>query len=134
MGRYSNAIPLTGVDPNFLAEQIGMFMTSEGFSIANYQGKQVWKKGMGILTGPQYLMITFTPQAIVVEAFIKFALLPGVYFGEMGIDGFMGALPKANLAKRVRAVENYLYQLINRTAEAQQSGAVQPQPQPPAGA
>lgn len=35
------------------------------------------------------------------EAWIKFAILPGVYVGEMGTKGFVGALPKQLLKERV---------------------------------
>ena len=37
----------------------------------------------------------------VLEAWIKFAILPGVYVGEMGTKGFVGALPKQLLKERV---------------------------------
>ena len=122
MSRYSNNIPFTNIDNAFVAAEIAKFMTNEGFKSINYKGQQVWKKGAGIITAPQYLSITFTPNSILVEAFIKYALLPGVYIGEMGINGFFGAMPKQLLAGRVRSVENYLYSILQ-----QQQAQVPPQ-------
>jgi len=122
MARYSNNIPFTNIDNAFVAAEIAKFMTNEGFKSINYKGQQVWKKGSGIITAPQYLSITFTPNSILVEAFIKQALLPGVYVGEMGITGFYGAMPKQLLAGRVRSVENYLYSILQ-----QQQAQVPPQ-------
>jgi len=113
MARYVKRFPISGIDTTGIANQIGTYMTSEGFNIVNYNGQQVWKKGSGLLTMPQYMAITFTPQEVVVEAFIRYAILPGVYVGEMGIEGAMLAIPKGLLSKRVDAVQKYLYQLIS---------------------
>ena len=113
MARYVKQLQVP-YESTLLAPQIEQFMTSEGFYLADYKGETVWKKGVGVLTAPQYLSVTYGPNTVTVQAFIKYALLPGVYIGEMGIDGFFGAIPKQNLKKRVVAVE----QLISSFAPA----------------
>jgi len=42
------------------------------------------------------------------EAWIKFALLPGIYLGEIGIKGVMGAIPKRKLRHRVEEIEKII--------------------------
>lgn len=60
------------------------------------------KKGVGLLTAPQFLKLSVNNDgSYVLEAWIKFAILPGVYVGEMGTKGFVGALPKQLLKERV---------------------------------
>ena len=118
MGRYANRIPVSNVDINFVANEVGKYMTSEGFSPYNYKGVNLWKKGVGILTAPQYLQITYFENSIQIDAFIKYPLLPGVYVGEMGINGFFAAVPKSLLATRVRAVEGYLYSILQNQMAA----------------
>jgi len=110
MARYVNEIK-SPVDPNLLTDPISQYMQSEGFSLYNYKGTTLWKKGVGMLTAPQYLAISYTPDAVRIEAFIKYALFPGVYIGEMGIKGFFGALPKSLLADRVYKIEAYIASL-----------------------
>ena len=110
MSRYVNQIKCP-IAPAGLAQPIADYLTKEGFGLVNYKGSQVWKKGMGILTGPQYICVSYGADFIQIEAFIKNALLPGVYFGEIGIDGFYGAIPKSLLKQRVTTIEQYIYSL-----------------------
>ena len=110
MARYVNRIQ-TPMDPAPLIQPIGDYLIREGFSQINYNGGVVWKKGVGLMTAPQYISLAFGPNYIQVEAFIKYALVPGVYVGEMGTDGFFGALPKQLLKGRVATIEQYIYSL-----------------------
>ena len=116
MGRYVNCIKVP-VDPNTLTERITNYMTMEGFKLINYNGQMIWKKGSGWTTGPQYLGILYGSDYVQIDAFIKYALFPGVYIGEMGIDGFFGALPKGLLTKRVRALEAFIFSLWQQPAQ-----------------
>ena len=103
MARYVNTIP-TGKSPESLNKDITRYLSEEGFQqidpVAN-----VWKKGMGLLLGPQFIRFEIRSGILVLEAWIKFALLPGVYLGEMGIDGFFGFIPKRQLKARVVEIE-----------------------------
>ncbi len=110
MARYQN-IMQTPSPAEFYASSINQYMTNEGFQLVDYKGQKVWKKGVGMLTAPQYFSIQYKDNTIYLEAFIRFALLPGVYVGEMGINGFFGAVPKQLLKQRVNTVENYIVSL-----------------------
>lgn len=132
MARYQNRIILQNVDMNFVSSEIAKYLTNEGFSIVTHKGQQVWKKGMGILTAPQYIALFFSQNEVVIEAFLRYAILPGVYVGEMGIDGVFGAIPKTALKGRVTAVEQYLYSIIQNQLAMMQQQAAAPV-QPPAG-
>lgn len=77
------------------------FLTREGFSYTNYNNELVWKKGVGALTAPQFIKIYSQNGLVHLEAWIKFAILPGVYCGEMGLDGFFGIAIKKMLKSRV---------------------------------
>jgi hypothetical protein len=84
------------------------FMRAEGFAPVIFNQEPVWKRGMGILTGPQFLRTEVTDGKVHLEAWIKFALLPGVYVGEMGITGFFGYALKAVLRKRVTNLQKLI--------------------------
>ena len=68
------------------------FFLKEGFEVANVKGEIVWKKGVGMMTAPQFVKLVYGGGKVHIEAWLKYAILPGVYAGEMGLDGFMGAL------------------------------------------
>jgi hypothetical protein len=110
MTRYINRIN-TPVPPLSLSQALGDYLNAEGFTQVQYKGNLVWKKGSGVLTAPQYVILTYGEQEIILEAFIKFAALPGVYVGELGTTGFVGAIPKGMLKTRIEAIERYIYSL-----------------------
>ena len=118
MSRYQNALQTPGAAESYLPA-INQYMVNEGFEPITYKGQQVWKKGLGIATAPQYISIYYRENTIYLEAFIRFALFPGLYVGEMGINGFIGALPKSLLKGRVEAIENYIKALWQQPAGGQ---------------
>ena len=126
MARYARRFPIQNTDLNFVSNEIGKYMTSEGFRLVPYKGQTVWSKGYGVLTGPQYLALSYYPNEIILEAFIKFALLPGVFVGEYGIKGFFGAIPKQLLKTRVDAVEGYIMYILQHQYNAAIAAAPQP--------
>ena len=63
------------------------FFAKEGFRQVSYKGETVWKKGVGFLTAPSYIILRSSQGNIHLEAWIK-------SFGEHGLDGFYGAVPK----------------------------------------
>jgi hypothetical protein len=107
MARYSNVI-VSAMDQAGAERAIAGFMEREGFDQLNYEGELVWKKGMGILTAPQFIKTTVQGNQIGLEAWLKYPLLPGVYVGEMGITGVFGALPKKWLRDTVCKLETFL--------------------------
>lgn len=96
------------------------FLVSEGFTKVQHNGEIVFKKGMGVLTAPQFIKMEIHGEQIQLQAWIKYALLPGVYIGEMGVTGFFAWLPKKKLKDRVDAIEAFIHQ-DNAANPAQQA-------------
>ncbi len=100
MSRYKQYF-YTQYNPQQVNDFINQYMSKEGFYVYNNNGETCWKKGVGMMTAPQFLKIYQENGAYVLEAWIKYPLFPGVYVGEMGITGFFAALPKSMLKTRV---------------------------------
>lgn len=88
------------------------FFAKEGFQLTEYKGERVWKKGNGWFTGPQFMKVEYGNGQVHLEAWLKFAILPGVYCGEFGIDGALFFAVKAHLRTRVDALIRLLMQPI----------------------
>jgi len=91
-----------------IGQILDTYFANEGFKPIEYKGEHVYKKGIGLLTAPQYLLVEYGDNAVKIQAWIKNALLPGVYVGEMGLKGFVGAVPKAALRSKV----DYLVKIL----------------------
>ena len=103
MSRYIQ--PFTSVyNPQQVMNCFNSYVQQEGFEFVNKNDESYWKKGVGLLMAPQYLKLTPANGGYVLEAWLKFAILPGVYVGEMGINGVFGAVPKALLKDRVETL------------------------------
>ena len=107
MSRYVNDIK-TRKSKGEVNRFIGEYLRNEGFKMVDYEGEQIWKKGTGLALGPQFMKVISSPGKVHIEAWIKFAILPGVFLGEMDTEGVFGAAPKRKLKKRVMAVERSL--------------------------
>ena len=77
------------------------YWQKEGFAPHVENNEQCMKKGSGVVAAPQFVKITFLNGVYTIEAWIKFAVVPGVYAGEMDLNGFMGAVPKKKLLQRI---------------------------------
>ena len=95
------------------------YLTREGFLYTNYNGEDVWKKGKGLMTAPQFIKVQYQNGQVHLEAWLKYAILPGVYCGEMGLTGFMGFAVKETLTARVNTLIQALYQSGAAQAPAQ---------------
>lgn len=86
---------------------VAEYLSSEGFEPTEWDtyGGEVWKKGHGVMLAPQYIHVTVVPGRVHLEAWCRYALLPGVYVGEMGLTGMFGAAAKNALKKRVMQIE-----------------------------
>lgn len=111
MSRYCNTFA-TNLDPQEVAAIVQQYMQSEGFTLTPYNNgqEQVWKKGDGWMTYPQYIKVALPEGGITVEAFLKIPLLPGVFVGELQPKGFVAAPVKAMLRSRVSQLEQLLQQ------------------------
>lgn len=56
------------------------------------------------MAAPTFIKISFFTGIVRVEAWLKFALLPGVYVGEEGLEGALGFAVKGPLKQRVACV------------------------------
>lgn len=103
MSRYVNDIQ-TSRSSDEVLRVTNDYLASEGFEKVDYEGEKVWKKGHGLALGPQFIKVVPDQGKVHIEAWIKMALLPGVYISEMGTGGFVGGVPKRRLKKRVATI------------------------------
>lgn len=90
---------------------INQFFLSNGFVYKNYHGEDVYQKGNGLMVGPKFVKIIPMGDIIRVEAWVKFAILPGVYSGEMDLKGTVGVATKKPLKTIMTDFENQLLQM-----------------------
>lgn len=86
------------------------YFAKEGFTYIQYKGENVWKKGTGFFAAPQFIKVSYQNGWVHLEAWLKYAILPGVYCGEMGLTGAMGFAIKDVLRNRVNALMALLSQ------------------------
>ena len=98
--RYVVDVP-TSWAPEQVIDIINQFALTEGFSPIHYKGEDVLKKGSGWATAPQFIKVVVQPGTVHIEAWLKNALLPGIYYGEMGVTGAFGFAIKQMLKDRV---------------------------------
>ena len=103
MSRYTMSF-VTPCPPQQVNDCFSSYLISEGFEIKTENGENYWKKGVGLLVAPQCIKLNYQNNVYIIEAWIKFALLPGVYVGEMGLDGFFGCIPKSMLKSKVEHI------------------------------
>ncbi len=107
MSRYVNDIA-TSKSADEVERTVSEFFAHEGFEKTAYGHEEAWKKGHGLMTGPQYVKAAPVNGHVHVEAWMKTALLPGVYVGETGTRGLWGAAVKRKLRQRVEELEQLL--------------------------
>ena len=107
MSRYVNDIT-TSKGADEVQRTVSEFLTLEGFQRAGYGPEEVWRKGSGVMMGPQFIKVAPVNGHIHLEAWVKYAILPWVTVGEMGTEGLMNAAPKRKLKARVEKLEQLL--------------------------
>ena len=78
MSRYENDVRVSGSVDEAM-EVATAYLSGEGFKLK--EGTSVWKKGMGLMLGPQFVQVDRRDDGLHLEAWIKFAILPGWYVG-----------------------------------------------------
>jgi len=121
VARYTTNIVLNKPD-DFVNFIIKDFMNKEGFKYKVYNGENVWQYGNGWLASPQFIKTTYVNGTITIEAWLKFAWLPGVYSGEMDLTGFTGALIKNALKEKINSLINLLQQSLPNEAGLNHQG------------
>lgn len=99
------------------------FFAKEGFELSRYKQETVWRKGMGLLTCPQFMKVEYRGGVVHLEAWMSQFALPGIYLGEMGVTGAWGWAVKQTLKSRVDA----LIRLLSQQAPTPQAAATVPE-------
>lgn len=105
--RYVKDFEIVG-DKQAVFNEVSKYLVSEGYEYREFEGEKVFKKGKGLMTGPTFIRLSCSGDLVRLEAWMKMAILPGVYVGETDLDGFMGAAAKGPLITRVKKIEGYL--------------------------
>lgn len=105
MARYIRDFQIN-TDPQMIFSTINQYLQSEGYEYLNYDGENVFKKGKGVATGPTFFKFSFSGNMLRMETWMKFSVLPGVYYGEIGVDGIWGAAAKGPWKNRIADLEN----------------------------
>lgn len=98
----------TTADFQTVSFSINQYLQNEGYEYLQYEGEYVYKKGNGILTNPSFFKFSYIGNSVRMETWMKYALFPGVYVGELGVDGFVGSAVKGPWKKRIAYLENVL--------------------------
>ncbi|MBE6783286.1 MAG: hypothetical protein E7536_04680 [Ruminococcaceae bacterium] len=107
------------VDPQVIFNSIYNYLIGEGCKYVDYQGEKVFKKGKGFFSGPTFIKVSATGNMFQIEGWMKYALLPGVYVGEINLEGFAGSAVRGPVLNRMNTVEQII---INANLQAQQQG------------
>lgn len=103
MARYTNTVK-TELDVQQINQTVFNMLTQRGFKQKVRNNEQVWQKG-GALVAPQFIKVTPHEGEAVVEGWLKFSILPGIYYGEMDLTGTMGFAIKSALRKTIANLE-----------------------------
>lgn len=125
MARYIKEFQVA-TTPDTIFNTVYQYLLSEGYEYIRYENENVFQKGKGIWTGPTFIKLSFSKSAVRLEAWMKYALLPGVYVGEMGLTGFVGAAVKGPLKRRVSQIEAMIMQCANYDFSTQPQVPQQP--------
>ncbi len=109
MARYSKDFQIS-VAFDDIFRTVHQYLLSEGYEYIVDDGENVFQKGNGFLCHPSFFKLSPFNGGVRLEAWVKFALLPGVYVGEYGKDSAVGALTKGPMKDRLAEIENMLVQ------------------------
>ncbi|MBE6813371.1 MAG: zinc ribbon domain-containing protein [Ruminococcaceae bacterium] len=107
MARYIKAFQVYA-SPQDVFSAISQYLQNEGYEYLEMDGENVFKKGNGFLTNPTLFKFTLTGNRLRMETWSKYALLPGVFVGELDLNGFVGSAVKGPWKKRVAYLEQQL--------------------------
>lgn len=109
MGRTIKEFQLN-TNPQQIISVIHDFLSSEGYKYLERKGENVYQKGDGLMMGPSFFKVTVSNNVLRLEAWMKTALLPGVYIGEIDLESFVGIAVKGPLKTRYQQIEGMLFQ------------------------
>ena len=86
------------------------FLQKYGFTLVKINGEMVYQKGKGLFEMPQYFSYRYANGIFHIEAWVKFAWLPGVYGKEKDLSGVVGSIPKKAYKESIDELIRVLYQ------------------------
>ena len=107
MARFTQDYTMKGT-PDSCFGAISQFMSSKGFEYTEYEGESVFKKGNGWIAAPTFVKVSFFGERARVEAWMKYALLPGVFVGELGMTGFVGCAAKGTMKNAATTIDRIM--------------------------
>lgn len=119
MARYIKDFQVNA-DPQTIHATINQYLQREGYEYIQYDGENVFKKGSGIASNPTFFKVSYSGNMVRMETWMKYALLPGVYVGELGLTGFVGVAVKGAWKRRVKQVEAILANYVIQTSYQEQ--------------
>lgn len=118
MSRSIMEIPISQ-PKEFVDLIVNDFFYKEGFKAKFNKGENVWQKGSGWITAPQFIKVGYREGFVLIEAWIKLAILPGVYGRDMDLNGVYGFAIKQSLKNKLNDLAMLLSQQVAAPAQTQ---------------
>lgn len=111
--------------------EIKDYLEYEGFEYVNYKGEFVFQKGEGWFVAPTFVKISINGDVLQLETWLKYAIFPSVFVGEIGLEGFLGWAAKGTMKRVIANVPSIVakYAMVQPYPQAQASYVPQPNPQ-----
>lgn len=109
MPRTSIRVPFSA-NIETVDQTIRQILIDEGFNQKNINGEVCWKKGTGLATAMQYAKVEYTQNEVVLSGWIQ-AGVGSLAGPEMDLNGFVGAIPKKQLLKRLNKIQQAVVSL-----------------------
>lgn len=110
MGRTIRDYVFASPPPQALADTIHNYLMGQGYSFKQRGQEGIYQKGAGLMMGPTFLKFTIMGNGARIEGWQEYAILPGVYAGEIDIDSFIGIATKGPLKDRFMYMESLIMQ------------------------
>ncbi len=105
MARYIKNFVLNG-NLQQIQNEITAYLQNDGYKYIEYDGENVFKKGMGIFSAPTFFKFIYNGNCVRMETWMKYTIVPGVFVGELSVDGFVGAAVKGRWKTRIAYIES----------------------------
>lgn len=130
MARYIAQFRFDGRYTDMAFNEIKSFLEFEGFEYTEYKGEYVFQRGQGWLVSPTFVKIGFNGNLMQFETWLKYAILPGVFLGEFGLEGFVGSAVKGKMKKVVATIPAIMQRYPLLTPYPTYTAPTQPYGQP----
>ena len=85
-----------------IGELVENFMRRAGFIRTVFRGENVWRKGSGVMSGPQFMKVEPAEGRVHIEAWVTHAIAPGFFVGEQDLRWPFPLITKNLLRTRLR--------------------------------